>query len=177
MVRWLYGFSLLSLSLLSFGGAQGSLLLCASMFLSGGITAGPFNSLRTSGDPYPPRGYCKHTHPSIHPPTHAQTHTHLKELLLQGMHNIVFCQTFPTHYGQWQMLILINAHVFFSKLQRTFMSTLILMTPWWMQTQCFSKVYVFTGQKKKLLVVNGLLLVHIMNNHPIGLSYWQTSWY
>lgn len=65
MVRWLYGFSLLSLSLLSFWGAQGSLLLSASMFLSGGITAGPFNSRKTSGDPTPQDATvntCPHTY-------------------------------------------------------------------------------------------------------------------
>ncbi len=72
MVRWLCGFSLLSLYLLSFGGAQGSLLLSASMFLSGGITAGPFNSLRTSDDPTPQE-------PTVN--THTHPHTHLKGLL------------------------------------------------------------------------------------------------
>lgn len=46
MVSWLYGFSLLSLSPLSLGGVEGSFPLSHSMFLSGSITAGPFNSLR-----------------------------------------------------------------------------------------------------------------------------------
>lgn len=46
------------------GGEQGSFLLSASMFLSVSITAGPFNSLRTWGDPTP-QDATVNTHPHI----------------------------------------------------------------------------------------------------------------
>ena len=53
------------MSLLSFGGMQGSPLLSAPMFLSVSITAGPFNSLRTSDDPTPQEATV-----NTHTPTH-----------------------------------------------------------------------------------------------------------
>lgn len=46
------------------GGERGSLPLSASMFLSASITAGPFNSLRTWGDPTP-QDATVNTHPHI----------------------------------------------------------------------------------------------------------------
>lgn len=48
--------------------------------------------------------------------------------------------------------------------------------PWVKPDRVLFEVYVFTSQKKNYFV-NGLLLVHIMKYHPIGLSYQQKSWY
>lgn len=70
MVSWLYGFILLSLSPLSFGGVEGSFPLSHSMFLWGSITAGLFNSLRAQGDSTPQDGTVNTlTHTYIAPET------------------------------------------------------------------------------------------------------------